>query len=192
MEAVLLCEAAGYNRIIIETVGVGQSEISVRDMVDVFCLLLIGGAGDEVQGIKRGIVEMADIVVVHKADGDYITSCKDTASSYRNALHLFPPPLGGESVDVICASSISGDGHDDIRKRIDSLVTSWRENNFFQDQRLGQKADKMQSHARELLLESKMQSKSSKADWDALASEVSAGTISPFSAAWTWVNGDQL
>ena len=80
--------------IIVETVGVGQSETSVRDMVDVFCLLLIGGAGDEVQGIKRGIVEMADIVVVHKSDSGNEAMCKDTASAYRSSLHLFPKPKG--------------------------------------------------------------------------------------------------
>ena len=112
MEAIILCEAAGYDRILVETVGVGQSETSVREMVDVFALLLIGGAGDEVQGIKRGIVEMADLVVVHKADSGNESICKDTASAYRSSLHLFPKPQGEHTVEVLTASSYNGYGHD--------------------------------------------------------------------------------
>lgn len=189
MEAVMLCEAAGYDRIIIETVGVGQSEISVRDMVDVFCLLLIGGAGDEVQGIKRGIVEMADIVLVHKADGNSLAACKDTASSYRNVLHLFPPPQGGEPIDVLTISSTTGEGHNEFRAQMTTVVETWRKSGFFNRQRSGQQTDRMLTHSRELLLENKMHAKGSKAHWDELSSEVNSGAISPFSAAWTWVNG---
>ena len=135
MEAILLCEAAGYDRILVETVGVGQSEISVRDMVDVFCLLLIGGAGDEIQGIKRGIVEMADLVVVHKADGENLGKCRDTTSTYRNALHLFPKPEGGNKVEVITASSMTGDGHNEFRVCVGGLLDIWGANGFFKSQR---------------------------------------------------------
>jgi LAO/AO transport system kinase len=191
MEAILLCEAAGFDRIIVETVGVGQSEISVRDMVDVFCLLLIGGAGDEVQGIKRGIVEMADIVIVHKADGKNTDMCNDTASSYRNALHLFPPPLGGVQVDVLIASSITGTGHDEFRLGVNSIIEKWEDNGFFLRQRSNQQTDRMLSHARELLLENKMLASGSKTIWTQLSAEVNAGKLSPFSAAWTWVNGSE-
>jgi len=102
-EAVMLCEAAGYEVIFIETVGVGQSEITVHSLVDFFLLLLLPGAGDELQGIKRGIMEMADAVVITKADGDNITAANRALGDYTNALHTFPPPpirLDSESVFV--------------------------------------------------------------------------------------------
>ena len=91
-EAIQLCEAAGFNLILVETVGVGQSEVTVRDMVDIFVLTLIGGAGDDVQGIKRGVVEMCDILLVHKCDGDRVKSSQLTAAAYSQALHLLPMP----------------------------------------------------------------------------------------------------
>ncbi|MEQ8425385.1 MAG: methylmalonyl Co-A mutase-associated GTPase MeaB, partial [Cyclobacteriaceae bacterium] len=90
-EAILLCEAAGFDVIIVETVGVGQSEIAVRSMVDFFLLLLIGGAGDELQGIKKGIMEMADGVVITKADGDNTKRAQQAQTDYQHALHLFSP-----------------------------------------------------------------------------------------------------
>ncbi|MEL6945049.1 MAG: methylmalonyl Co-A mutase-associated GTPase MeaB, partial [Bacteroidota bacterium] len=89
-ESIVLCEAANYDTILIETVGVGQSEIAVHSMVDCFLLLLLPGAGDELQGIKRGIVEMADFVIVNKAEEERIALAKNTKKAYRNALHLFP------------------------------------------------------------------------------------------------------
>jgi LAO/AO transport system kinase len=187
MEAVILCEAAGYNKIIIETVGVGQSETSVRDMVDVFTLLLIGGAGDEVQGIKKGIVEMADLIVVHKADGDRIDTCIKTAQSYRNSLHLSPMPDGGEAVEVMTASSVTGAGHKEMREQIESLAKNWRMSGFFLTQRSNQQSDRMLSHAKDILLDKKMGESSSKVLWEDLSQEVKSGKQSAFSAAWSWV-----
>ena len=90
-ESILLCEAAGYEVILIETVGVGQSETAVHSMVDVFVLLMLAGAGDELQGIKRGIMEMADILLINKADGDNLIPAKKAQAQYKTALHLFPP-----------------------------------------------------------------------------------------------------
>lgn len=191
MEAVILCEAAGYDRIIVETVGVGQSETAVRDMVDVFCLLLIGGAGDEVQGIKRGIVEMADLIVVHKSDGDNIDTCSTTAQSYSNALHLFPTPPSGEKVEVLTASSIDGTGHSQIREQIKSLTTVWKSNGWWSTQRSNQSSDRMTTHARELLLTQKMNDPKSAQYWHELQNEVVKGTISAFSAAWDWINSEK-
>lgn len=188
MEAIILCEAAGYDSIIVETVGVGQSETSVRDMVDVFCLLLIGGAGDEVQGIKRGIAEMADIVVVHKSDSGNEVMCKDTASAYRSSLHLFPKPKGGNTVEVLTASSVEGTGHVEFRNKVDSLVKLWRENGHFNSQRIAQRVERMRIHARDLLMENRMTSKGSKEHWKELSDKVENGEISAFSAAWSWVN----
>ncbi len=187
MEAVILCEAAGYNRVIIETVGVGQSETSVREMVDVFTLLLIGGAGDEVQGIKRGIVEMADFIVVHKADGDRIDMCLKTAQSYRNSLHMFPLPDGGETVEVMTASSTTGAGHVEVRKQISDLTMNWHKSGFFMTQRANQQSDRMRSHAKDILFDKKMDDPSSQEMWDDLSNEMKSGKQSAFSAAWSWV-----
>lgn len=188
MEAILLCEAAGYDRVLVETVGVGQSEISVRDMVDVFTLLLIGGAGDELQGIKRGIVEMADLVVVHKADGDKVQTCNDTASAYRNSLHLFPQPKGEVAVEVLTASSLSGEGHDKFRSSLNSLVQKWKENDFFSSQRLRQRTERMEQHAKDLLFLRMKESEGGMKAWDELEQQMNEGELSAFSAAWIWAN----
>ena len=192
MEAILLCETAGYDHIIVETVGVGQSETSVRDMVDVFCLLLIGGAGDEVQGIKRGIVEMADIVVVHKADGDNKALCKDTASAYHSSLHLFPQPKGGHSVEVIIASSFTGEGHNDFKNSVNNLVSDWKSSGFFKSQRTSQRIESMKMHARDLIMENTLSSQSSIKNWEELSKSVENGEMSAYSAAWKWVKAITL
>ena len=89
-ESIILCEAAGFDLILIETVGVGQSETAVHSMVDFFLLLMLAGAGDELQGIKRGIMEMADALVITKEDGDNLTKAKIARREYQNAMHLFP------------------------------------------------------------------------------------------------------
>ena len=188
MEAILLCEAAGFDRIIIETVGVGQSEIAVRDMVDVFILLLIEGAGDDVQGIKRGIVEMADLIIVHKADGKRIDACETTAQSYRNALHLFPTPDGGEVVDVMTASSLENKGHKEVRTKINHIIAVWKSNGWWLTQRTHQRSDRMTSHASELLFLKQLNTPSSAKQWLALKDDVINGTRSAFSAAWDWVH----
>jgi len=109
-EAIRLCEAAGYSRIIIETVGVGQSEHAVQQLVDLMVLLVLPGSGDDLQGIKRGIVELADLVVVNKADGDRIPLARQTKSDYNIALHLAPARKDGWIPRAITASSISEDG----------------------------------------------------------------------------------
>ena len=107
-ETVILCEAAGYDTIFIETVGVGQSETAVHSMVDFFLLILISGAGDELQGIKRGIMEMADGIAVNKADGDNVLRAERAAAECRTALHLFPMPDSGRETKVLTCSSLTG------------------------------------------------------------------------------------
>jgi LAO/AO transport system kinase len=191
MEAVILCEAAGYDRVIVETVGVGQSETSVREMVDIFTLLLIGGAGDEVQGIKRGIVEMADLVVVNKADGENISACEDTASAYRSALHLFPMPKDGIPVTVFTASSTEGNGHKEVRKHFCELTMKWKDSGFWEAQREAQRVTRMKEHTKQLLLENQMSSNTATDIWNDLESKVKSGKLTSFSAAWTWVNGNR-
>ena len=100
-ETIILCEAAGFDKIFVETVGVGQSETAVHSMVDFFLLIQLAGTGDELQGIKRGIMEMADGIVINKADGSNIEKAKLAASHFRNALHLFPAPDSGWSPKVM-------------------------------------------------------------------------------------------
>jgi LAO/AO transport system kinase len=109
-EAMLLCEAAGFDTIIVETVGVGQSETAVADMVDLFCLLLLPSAGDELQGIKKGIVELADLILVNKADGDTKPAALHAVSDYRSALRLIRPPSPNWQPPVLPVSALTGEG----------------------------------------------------------------------------------
>jgi len=112
-ETIILCEAAGFDIIFVETVGVGQSETTVHSMVDFFLLLMLAGAGDELQGIKRGIIEMADVILINKADGDNLNKAKAARVEYANALHLFPPASSGWQpvVDICSAQSLFGIDH---------------------------------------------------------------------------------
>ena len=109
-ECISLCEAAGYPVVLIETVGVGQSETEVHGMTDFFLLLKIAGAGDELQGIKRGILEMADAIVINKADGANLPAAREAQAVFRQALHLFPPKPGGWQPEVLLCSSMEGSG----------------------------------------------------------------------------------
>jgi LAO/AO transport system kinase len=109
-ETMLLCEAAGYDVLIVETVGVGQSETAVADMTDFFLVLMVAGAGDELQGIKKGIVELADMIAVNKADGDNISRAKAAAGEYRSALHILTPRSPNWSPPVTTYSALTGDG----------------------------------------------------------------------------------
>jgi LAO/AO transport system kinase len=109
-EAILLCEAAGFDTVIVESVGVGQSETAVADITDLFMLLLPPAAGDELQGIKRGIVELADLVLVNKADGDFAGAAQRTAADYASALRLLRPPLSEWEVPVRLVSALEGLG----------------------------------------------------------------------------------
>ena len=117
-EAMLLCEAAGYDVVFIETIGVGQSEVAVADMVDLFLLLVSPGGGDELQGIKRGIMELADLVVVNKADGDLAAAAGRTAADYRNAVHLLRPKWRAWTTEVLTCSALQATGVDDVWRAI--------------------------------------------------------------------------
>lgn len=117
-ESILICEAAGYEIILIETVGVGQSETAVHSMVDFFLLLMLAGAGDELQGIKRGIMEMADGIIITKADGNNIQNAKNAKMEYKRALHLFPPSENGWIPKVDICSSINKYNIDGVWKII--------------------------------------------------------------------------
>jgi LAO/AO transport system ATPase len=113
-EAMLVCEAAGYDVIIVETVGVGQNEVSVRSMVDFFLVLMIAGAGDEMQGIKKGVIELADTLVINKADGDNIARATAAQAEMRRVLHYLHPATAGWSTPALLASALTGKGIDEV------------------------------------------------------------------------------
>ena len=121
-EALLLCEAAGFDVVLVETVGVGQSEVAVVDLVDTFVLLVSPGGGDELQGIKRGIMELADVVVVNKADGDLLPAAQRAAADLRTAVHLMRPKRPGWDVAVLLASAVEGVGIDEAWTAITGAV----------------------------------------------------------------------
>jgi LAO/AO transport system kinase len=134
-ETITLCEAAGFDTIIIETVGVGQSETAVHGMVDFFLLLQIAGAGDELQGIKRGIMEMADAVVINKADGDNIKRARLAKTEFNRALHLFPAKKSGWMPQVETCSAIEGIGIESVWETIGQFVDLTKNNASFQQKR---------------------------------------------------------
>jgi LAO/AO transport system kinase len=137
-ESIMLCEACGFDTILIETVGVGQSETAVHSMVDFFLLLNLAGAGDELQGIKRGIMEMADLIVINKADGDNITKAKLAKTEYNRALHLFPMKNSGWSPTVTTCSAIEKEGIDSVWNIIEEYFHLTKENNYFNTKRANQ------------------------------------------------------
>lgn len=137
-ETIILCEAAGFDTIFIETVGVGQSETAVHSMVDFFLLLMLSGAGDELQGIKRGIMEMADTIAITKADGSNIQKAELAASQYRTALHLFPKSSSGWVPNVLTCSAVKGTGIENIWKSISDYIQLTKTNEFFTYRRLEQ------------------------------------------------------
>lgn len=140
-ESILLCEAAQHDVILIETVGVGQSETSVHAMVDFFLLLILPGAGDELQGIKRGIVEMADLIAVNKADGERKALARQARQAYKNALHLFPPKSNGWIPSVHTCSAQQQQGLEDIWRSIQSFAAQTKANGFFERHRKQQALD---------------------------------------------------
>ncbi|HEX2934368.1 MAG TPA: methylmalonyl Co-A mutase-associated GTPase MeaB [Bacteroidales bacterium] len=137
-ETIILCEAAGFDTIFIETVGVGQSETAVHSMVDFFLLLMLSGAGDELQGIKRGIMEMADTIAITKADGSNIQKAELAATQYRTALHLFPKSPSGWVPNVLTCSSVTGAGIENLWKSTSDYLQLTKANEFFTYRRLEQ------------------------------------------------------
>ena len=130
-ETIVLCEAAGYNNIFVENVGVGQSETAVHSMVDFFLLIQLAGTGDELQGIKRGIMEMADGIVINKADGSNIEKAKLAQAQFRNALHLFPPTPSGWTPQVLTYSGYYEIGIAEVWEMIDNYVAFVKKNGYF-------------------------------------------------------------
>lgn len=137
-ESMLLCEAAGFEVIFIETVGVGQSETAVRSMVDFFLLLMLAGAGDELQGIKKGIMEMADAIAINKADGDNKRQAEKAKAEYQNALHLFPLAESGWQPRVVTCSALNNVGLEEIWQMLEEYRQHAQQNGWFQQQRQAQ------------------------------------------------------
>jgi LAO/AO transport system kinase len=148
-EALLVCEAAGFDVVLVETVGVGQSEIAVADLVDLFVLVASPGGGDELQGIKRGIMELADVIVVNKADGDLLPAAQRASSDLRKAMHLMRPKRTGWEVPVLLASAIQGDGVAEVWAALEQGVADLRDSGALDHQRAEQAVAWMWSEIRE-------------------------------------------
>ena len=182
-ESILLCEAAGYDVVLVETVGVGQTETLVRDMVDFFLLLMMAGAGDELQGIKKGIIEMADALAITKADGENLKQTKQAQAIYENALHLLTPANSLWVPPVLTCSAKNNKGIDEIWTSIESYNDLMNASGYLEMQRREQRLKWMQECIRlsiDIHLEQK-QDNSSKIDH--LSQAVKEGKLLPQKAA---------
>jgi len=182
-ETMLLCEAAGYDVILIETVGVGQSETAVHGMTDFFLLLMLSGAGDELQGIKKGIMEMADMVVINKADGDNIKKSEIARRQYQNALHIFPQSDSGWSPVVTTASAIKNIGIDTVWDEIEKYKKLVDENGYFDKNRNQQQIQWMYNNINEELKQLFYGSKNITEHLSVLEKDIISSNISPVKAA---------
>lgn len=188
-EAMLLCEAAQYDVILIETVGVGQSETAVAEMVDMFLLLLSPGGGDELQGIKRGIMELADLVVVNKADGALLTSAKRAQSEYRGALHLMRPKYEGWTPRVMLASALKNKGLEDIWAQIRSFETLLKDSGQLEHLRTSQAVSWMWSEIEDGLKTAFLKDKATARACGEMERQVAQGTCPPGQAATQLLQG---
>lgn len=182
-ETITLCEAAGFDTILIETVGVGQSETTVHSMVDMFVLLVLATAGDELQGIKRGIMEMADLVIINKDDGENASYTKLAKAGYHQALHMFPAKDSGWMVPVLSCSSTLGNGMDEILKTVDGFFHHVRVNGWLETKRTEQNGYWLQAAISEELNHRFYSDPSTKERLLKLEKDVKAGKVSPFAAA---------
>ncbi|WP_040664259.1 methylmalonyl Co-A mutase-associated GTPase MeaB [Nafulsella turpanensis] len=182
-ESMLLCEAAGFEVIFIETVGVGQSETSVRNMVDFFLLLMLAGAGDELQGIKKGIMEMADAIAITKADGNNKKEAGKAKSEYQNALHLFPIAESDWQARVLTCSALEGSGLADIWQVLEEYERHTKTKGWFEQQRQSQNLSWMHSAVDYLLKQQFYSHSSVRSQLGAVEEEVKEGRTAALSAA---------
>ncbi len=182
-ESIFLCESAGYEVILIETVGVGQNEISVADMVDFFLLLKITGSGDELQGIKRGIIEMSDLIVINKCDGDNIEESIKAKNEFKLALQLFPRKKSNWKPKVLTCSSIKNDGLDNIWDSINEYVALTKKNNYFFENRVNQNKSNLLKVIDESLRVSFFNNKSVNIKLEKLIKQIEDQKISVFEAS---------
>jgi len=181
-EAMLLCESAGFDVVLVETVGVGQSEVAVAGMVDCFVLVIAPGGGDELQGIKRGIVELADLVVVNKADGDLAAVATATASDYAAALHLVRPRSDAWTPRVLTCSALEHRGIDDLWKAVEEFASATAGTEQ-ETRRREQARAWMRDELADSVLERLHADDATAAAADALEADVAEGRIAPTTAA---------
>jgi len=182
-ETIILCEAAGFDTIIIETVGVGQSETAVHSMVDFFLLLKLSGAGDELQGIKRGIIEMADAIVINKADGDNIKAAKFAKLEFNRALHLYPQKESEWSPKVSLCSALKQEGISEVWDMIEDYKASTTSNSYFETNRNNQNTFWLLQTIESRLKSDFYNSMKIKAALKSQIKLVEAGKTTPFAAA---------
>lgn len=181
-ESILLCEAAGFDIIIVETVGVGQSETTVSSMVDVFMLLMLSGAGDELQGIKRGIMEMAQLIVINKADGDNEKKALQAKRLLQSALHYFPIPESNYLPQVRTCSALEGNGIVEVVEELQKFFDKTTQNGYLSLNRKRQNAHWFQHEIEQRIL-SRFFSERQKKLKGELLEKVSSGELSPFEAS---------
>ncbi|WP_297694593.1 methylmalonyl Co-A mutase-associated GTPase MeaB [uncultured Eudoraea sp.] len=182
-ESVILCEAAGFDIVLIETVGVGQSETAVHSMVDFFLLLKLAGAGDELQGIKRGIMEMADAVVINKAEGDNLKRAQRAKAEFERALQLYPPKENGWIPKVSTCSSIENSGIIEIWETIKQFFDTTKDHGYFEINRQNQNKYWLLQTINELLKLHFFEVPSVKENLEKMMTQVAKEKISPFRAA---------
>ncbi|MFM1874697.1 MAG: hypothetical protein RL266_434 [Bacteroidota bacterium] len=182
-ETITLCEAAGFDTILIETVGVGQSETAVHSMVDMFVLLVLATAGDELQGIKRGIMEMADLVIINKDDGENANYTKLSKASYHQALHMFPAKESNWTVPVLSCSSTLGNGMEEILKTVDRFFHHVKVSGWLKTKRMEQNGYWLTTAISEELNHRFYNDPSTKDRLLKLELDVKAGKVSPSAAA---------
>jgi LAO/AO transport system kinase len=178
-EAMLLCEAAGFDVILVETVGVGQSETAVKNMVDFFLLLMLAGAGDELQGIKKGIMEMADALIIHKADGENLALAKKAKANYQNALHLFPQSEKNWSPKVLLASSLTGMGLEKVWELIQDYEQKMKSHSFWEANRAEQRLNWLDDQIQDLLGQAFLRNEKVKNMLESEKAKVKSGKLHP-------------
>tara|TARA_R100000781_G_scaffold27561_2_gene20492 strand:+ start:221 stop:1183 length:963 start_codon:yes stop_codon:yes gene_type:complete len=182
-ESMMLCEAAGYDVILVETVGVGQSEFEVASMVDCFLVLMLPGAGDSLQGIKRGIMEIIDILVINKADGDQEKMAKNAVMEYQNAFHLLTPKYDGIGVEFLTVSSIKKKRIDEAWEKIQGFISALKEKEIFEAQRKEQELNWFKRLVEDEVLRRLWNSRENKKSVEDLVSRIKSGKITPSKAA---------
>ncbi|MGI4835472.1 MAG: methylmalonyl Co-A mutase-associated GTPase MeaB [Janthinobacterium lividum] len=182
-EALLLCEAAGYDVIFVETVGVGQSEVAVHGLVDFFLLLLLAGAGDELQGVKRGIMEMADALLITKADHGNEAAARRAARDYAGALHLFPPAASGWAVPVATCSAFSGQGLPEAWQLVETYAAQTQASGYWPQRRAQQQLQWLDEAVREGLAAQFYHRPSVQAALPGVRQAVALGQLTPWAAA---------
>lgn len=182
-ETMLLCEAAGFEIIIIETVGVGQSETVVKGMVDFFLLLMLSGAGDELQGIKRGIMEMADAIAITKADGENQQKANNARMEYVHALHLFPPTSNNWYPPVLTCSALAKTGLPEIWQVIIDFENQMKENGYWKTNRQEQSLNWMHDYIKQYLETQFFNDKTVKENLDIVSNQVLSEAILPIQGA---------